>query len=176
VTNQFVSDAMDNAEAEVLLDGLTKGGRTPRMLNAPAHLTLDQNVDMDVIWPPPDPHYFDNESSMVLQLRYGECSILFTGDIQSAAERSLALDARLIHCDVLVAPHHGSSESTTASFIAAANPTYVISSNDSSLTQKQVAFEEMVRDRKLLRTDRRGAVAVELRQGRSPEIRPFLGK
>jgi competence protein ComEC len=176
VTGQFVSDASENVEAEVMLDDLTKLGKKAKTISAPMHVSLDKNVDLELIWPPADPHYFDNESSMVLKLNYEDHSVLFTGDIEVAAEKSLVLDANAIHCDVLIAPHHGSSESTSAAFVAAANPKVIVSSNDSTLTQKQIVFEQIARGRELRRTHDCGAVTVELEAGKLPRISTFRQK
>ena len=68
----------------------------------------------------------DNDSSTVLYLRYGQTSVLLTGDISSARERRLmreyALDhtifdmdgytVRLEETDILKVAHHGSSASS----------------------------------------------------------------
>jgi len=97
-----------------------------------------------------------------LRLRFAGRSILFTGDIQQAAERALSFDSNMSRADVLIAPHHGSSEETTPDFIKAINPQIVISSNDSTPTAKQRRFETMIDHRTLYRTDKCGAVVLTI--------------
>jgi competence protein ComEC len=98
----------------------------------------------------------------VLKLTMGGRSILFTGDIQEAAMRELLRRPEMLKCDVLVAPHHGSSELATAEFVAAANPTYILSSNDATLSQKQKKFETLVGGRAVYRTHCCGAITVSV--------------
>ena len=61
---------------------------------------------------------------------------------------------------MLIAPHHGSTEATTAAFIDAVNATYVLSSNDYTLSQKQRKLEPLCSSRALLRTHAHGAITV----------------
>jgi len=58
--------------------------------------------------------------------------ILFTGDIQDDAMGPLLKNPERLRADVLVAPHHGSSEPLTARFIEAIHPSTILSSNDRS--------------------------------------------
>lgn len=69
-----------------------------------------------------------NDTSLVLKVQYGEKSILFTGDIEKAAESDLvaAYKKEELRCDVLKAPHHGSKTSSSEGFLAAVEPEYVI--------------------------------------------------
>lgn len=70
-----------------------------------------------------------NDTCIVLRMDYGETSFLFTGDIESKAERMLAIlrhDA--VDVDVLKVAHHGSKTSSVAEFLEAVSPeTAVIS-------------------------------------------------
>src|SRR5205807_6665322 len=85
-----------------------------------------------------------------------------TGDIQAPAEQSLLADAAGLQSDVLVAPHHGSAEETTAKFLDAVNPQTILSSNDRTLSGKQREFEKLTGDRPLLRTHSAGAITIRL--------------
>ncbi len=61
---------------------------------------------------------------MVLRIKYGERTILLTGDIEKAAER--ALTGQDLKADVVKVPHHGSKTSSTDAFVQATNPTFAI--------------------------------------------------
>lgn len=63
-----------------------------------------------------------NEASLVFRLRYGEFSILFTGDIGQDTEQRLAENSAGLRCTVLKVPHHGSRTSSSEIFLAATSP------------------------------------------------------
>jgi len=67
-----------------------------------------------------------NNDSIVLRIQLGERSILLTGDIEQAAERSLLVSQQQLHADVVKVPHHGSKTSSTEGFVLATEPTFAI--------------------------------------------------
>lgn len=70
----------------------------------------------------------ENDCSAVYRAEVGEMSFLFTGDLSSGGERALMQSGADVNCDVLLASHHGSGESSCAEFILAAQPQCVICS------------------------------------------------
>ena len=63
----------------------------------------------------------------MLLINHSSGSVLLTGDIERAVERSLVKqDPEMINIDLLVAPHHGSNSSSTTEFIQATSPDYVV--------------------------------------------------
>ncbi|MEW6737281.1 MAG: DNA internalization-related competence protein ComEC/Rec2 [Acidobacteriota bacterium] len=91
------------------------------------HFNID-GVEVEVLWPvgAAMPRQLNNNYSLVLRLRYGQHSILLTGDIEQAAEKELIFLSSELRSDVLKAPHHGSKTSSSADFIAQVAPQYVI--------------------------------------------------
>ena len=79
-----------------------------------------------------------------------------------------------IVCDVMVAPHHGSSEDSTARFVEATGAKIILSSNDNTLTQKQVNFDKIVAERQLYRTNRCGAVTISIDRAGAMKTKTFL--
>ena len=78
-----------------------------------------------IIYPPEEKDYDgnDNDLSLVLSLRYGTQSFLFTGD--SEQERLTELMERTdlnLHHTVLKMPHHGIKEKNTIAFLEAVRP------------------------------------------------------
>ena len=139
------------------------------------HAQLGKDVTLDVLWPPfDDPALSSNNSGLVLKLTYARRTILFPADIQEPAEAPLLRHPEQLRCDVLIAPHHGSSERTTAAFVAAADPLYIVSSNDRTLTQKQRVFEHEIGRRPLLRTNQCGAVTITIARDGGLTITPFV--
>ena len=83
-------------------------------------------VDVSVLWPPAEGGGSDNDNSVVLRIKFGERTILLTGDIEKAAERALALSQQDLKADVVKVPHHGSKTSSTDSFVLATKPTFAV--------------------------------------------------
>lgn len=84
-------------------------------------------VDFRFLHPPPGTSENGNNASCVLRVTGRGGSILLTGDIERRVEQHLvtAMPAELAS-DILVAPHHGSRSSSSAAFVAASSPQYVL--------------------------------------------------
>lgn len=84
-------------------------------------------VRFDILHPPATGGYTGNDGSCVLRIAAGPHSLLLTGDIQRAGEQALLRrPGGLTPVTVLVAPHHGSLTSSSAAFVAATAPRYVV--------------------------------------------------
>jgi competence protein ComEC len=136
---------------------------------------LGDSTKIEVLWPPADCDFKPNDAALVLKVTCAGRSILFPADIQERAERELLKHPDILKSDVLIAPHHGSAEATTAQFIRAVNPKVILSSNDARLTMKQRLFDEEVSDRPLYRTSRYGAITVEIDKDGGLRITPYRG-
>src|ERR1051325_772590 len=87
------------------------------------------SVTIKVLWPyaSNDPGASSaNNDSVVLQLTFGDNSILFTGDIEKQAEVQILTSNTDLHADVVKVPHHGSRSSSTEAFVKATSPKYAI--------------------------------------------------
>lgn len=67
-----------------------------------------------------------NDQSIVLRLACGSVSVLFTGDAEAGAERSLIEAGLADHADVLKVGHHGSNASSSLPFLQAVHPEVAI--------------------------------------------------
>lgn len=67
----------------------------------------------------------DNDSSLAVLFRSGNCDILITGDRNGFGERLLLKEAQIPELDILVAGHHGSSNSTCEELLSATKPAVV---------------------------------------------------
>ncbi len=84
-------------------------------------------VTFAILSPPADAAGSDNNRSCVLKVSGAGGSALFPGDIEAPRERWLVThDKARLAADILLAPHHGSATSSTAPFIAAVHPDYVV--------------------------------------------------
>ena len=83
-------------------------------------------VEINVLWPPNGGDTSTNNDSVALRIQFGERSILLTGDIEQAAERSLLASQQQLRADVVKVPHHGSKTSSTEGFVLATKPQLAI--------------------------------------------------
>ncbi|MDI1292321.1 MAG: DNA internalization-related competence protein ComEC/Rec2 [Methylobacter sp.] len=69
----------------------------------------------------------ENDNSCVLKIESKHGTVLLTGDIEATAESWLVETyGEALKANVLVAPHHGSKTSSTAGFLRAVQPDYVL--------------------------------------------------
>ena len=108
-----------------------------------------------------------NNSSMVLRFRFGESSLMFTGDIESAGEHAMLAKRGDLRATILKVPHHGSATSSTADFVAAVRPDVAVISdgylNNFHFPAPAVVQRYAEAGAILMRTDLDGAVTVDAR-------------
>ncbi len=85
-------------------------------------------VDFRILHPPPSRRFSkSNDNSCVIHVSNGLWSLLLAGDIEREAEHSLLAQAGgQLKADILVAPHHGSATSSSAPFVQAVRPRWVV--------------------------------------------------
>lgn len=174
--HSFESALATSAPGQELLAELVRSERRPRRVAPGEIIPLGADTSLEVLWPPREglEGWEANDQSLVVRLTHADRSILFTGDIQDAAMSALLRDPDRLKADVLVAPHHGSSESQTAAFVAAVGASIVLSSNDRTLSGKQMRFELLIGDRTLYRTHRHGAITVRVSADGQLAVEPTL--
>lgn len=119
------------ASYEALLDALLEKNITAVQLCTGTQISCPPGVELEVLAPEPDADWDDlNNYSGVIRLAYGQTSFMFTGDAESASEK-LVVQAALqngqdISATVLKCGHHGSKTSSSAKFLRAVRPSYVV--------------------------------------------------
>ncbi|MFA5028382.1 MAG: ComEC/Rec2 family competence protein, partial [Candidatus Methylomirabilota bacterium] len=107
-----------------------------------------------------------NEASLVLRIELAERAILLTGDIGRDGEAALLAAGRSLRAQLLKVPHHGSRTSSSGAFLAAVDPDSAIVSvgyrNQFRHPHPEVVERIESRSVRLLRTDRDGAIEVEM--------------
>lgn len=101
-----------------------------------------------------------NDTSIVLQLSFGNSCALFTGDISSKVESLLDKDSP---CQVLKIAHHGSKYSTSEEFLNQVKPELAVISvgkNRFGHPTEEVLERLRYLDTKVLRTDQKGEIEV----------------
>ncbi len=105
-----------------------------------------------------------NDSSLVVDLRFGAHRFLLMGDLAETGEgRLLAIEGDL-YADVLKVGHHGSIDATTPELLSAVDPKVaIISVGENPYGVPHAATLERLGEAEIdvLRTDEDGAVAVE---------------
>lgn len=113
-----------------------------------------------------------NEDSMVLLLRYGDFSALFTGDLEGKGEQRFLeqYGDRCFGVTLLKVGHHGSANGTTEAFLSVLSPRIAVISCGKNNRYGHPATELLQRlnnsKAKVFRTDRDGAVTVQIEKGR----------
>lgn len=106
-----------------------------------------------------------NNASIVIRLRYGEFSMLFTGDNESEGEQRILemFPPASLQSTILKVGHHGSRTSTSAPFLAAVRPEAAIISCGRRNKFKHPHRPTLgrLRDIRTYRTDRDGAVVIK---------------
>jgi competence protein ComEC len=130
-------------------------------------------VEVRVHHPPPadwQRQKVRNDDSIVLELRYGQVSVLMTGDISREVEESLIPSLDLLPIVILKSPHHGSGTSSSQAFIDKLKPRIVLVScgrgNPFGHPQPYVIERYKAVGAEILRTDLDGQVEV-VTDGRS---------
>lgn len=101
-------------------------------------LLLAADVSLQVMHPPQQGiPGSDNANSIVLAIEYAGRRILLTGDLESPGLEAVVAEEPY-DCDVILAPHHGSSRSNPPGFAAWSTPEWVIVSGGHAADQPLV--------------------------------------
>ncbi|MCY6372482.1 ComEC/Rec2 family competence protein [Clostridium ganghwense] len=103
-----------------------------------------------------------NNYSIVIKLKFGNNSFIFTGDAEDVSEGEILRKQLDISADVLKVGHHGSHSSTTDAFLAKVNPKYAIVSvgkgNDYGHPHKPTMDKLKTKGITVYRTDESGTI------------------
>ena len=103
-----------------------------------------------------------NDDSLVIELRFGQVSMLLTGDVGREVEQALLPTLDLLPIVVLKSPHHGSGTSSSDEFIRAIKPRVVVIScgraNPYGHPLRYVLDRYQAADSQIVRTDRDGQI------------------
>ncbi len=132
-----------------------------------------QEVTFRLLHPPEEPVAgSDNAASLVLLIEYQGVRILLPGDLEPPGT-SLLLAQAPLDCDLLLAPHHGSTRSDPPGFIDWSQPEWVVISGGDAEDAAPVTKTYQSGGAQVLHTETSGAVTVVVRDG-AIEVRPWL--
>jgi competence protein ComEC len=117
-----------------------------------------------------DSAFSDNEGSLVMQMFHKESPVaVFSGDLGSDGEIELVREMSN-GSPILMAGHHGSSNSTSAAWLRDSHPKYVVISCGAGNIYGHPAAETLDRigqsKAEILRTDRLGDIYFQVQNGR----------
>ena len=111
---------------ENLLLTIQNKGMTINTAKSGVSINVDNSVQTNFI-APVSTYYSDiNQYSAVLKVTYNSTSFLFTGDAGQTSENEMLNSGTNLKADVLKVGHHGSSTSTTQSFLNSVSPKYAV--------------------------------------------------
>jgi competence protein ComEC len=135
------------------------------------------------VWHPPPPDWerqrVRNDDSVVIEVRFGDVSVVLPGDISAEVERALAVEIPRARHRVLKAAHHGSATSTSDAWLEALRPEVVVFScgreNRYGHPAPAVLRRLLDRGATVFRTDEDGQVVVET-DGKALKVHTFTGR
>jgi competence protein ComEC len=120
-----------------------------------------------------------NDDSLVFDLRWGDVSVLLTGDIGRSVERARLSNIAPAPMRIVKIPHHGSLTSSSIEFVRALAPTIAVVSAGRGNHFGHPVLEVLQRyeevGAQIFRTDRDGAVTVST-DGKSLRVESFTGR
>lgn len=138
------------------------------------------SVAAEVLWPPPstDPNAPSrNNDSVLLRVRYGEKTLLLTGDIEKEGESAVSKEGLDLRSDLVKVAHHGSKTSSTQAFIAATRPSLaIISVGRTSMfghPNKEVVERWRMSGAEVMTTGQHGTISVAT-DGRAMNVATFV--
>ena len=103
-----------------------------------------------------------NDYSIVIKLVYGDNSFIFTGDAESESEKEIIAKGYNLKADVLKVGHHGSTTSTSKTFLDKVNPEYAVIcvGKDNSYKHPTQTTMNKLKNKNILvyRTDEQGTI------------------
>lgn len=122
-----------------------------------------------------------NDRSCVLRIVAAGASVLLPGDIEKRSERTLVgAHGAGLRADVLLAPHQGSRTSSSAPFVEAVSPRAVVFPvgyrNRFGHPHPEVVARYRAIGAALYRTDRDGAVSIEIGPSGEVAIEPYRSR
>ena len=115
----------------------------------------------------------------MLLVRYGEKSLLLTGDIENQGEAAVLREGIDLRSDIVKVAHHGSKTSSIEAFVAATHPSVaVISVGRTSMfghPNKDVVERWRASGAEVMTTGQRGTISVTT-DGRELEVRTFVSQ
>jgi competence protein ComEC len=157
-----------------------KDARVPEQKISYGDMLRFGDVEARVLWPPPatsENAPSRNNDSVMLLVRYGDKSLLLTGDIEKQGESAVLNQGINLRDDVVKVAHHGSKTSSTAAFVTATDPSLaIISVGRNSVfghPNKEVVERWRASGAEVMTTGQKGTISV-VTDGRVLNVSTFV--
>lgn len=138
-------------------------------------ITIDKNTYFKILWPKSSGSSYIkenaiNNNSIVAKLCYKDFSVLFTGDIEEAAEKEILdrYNEETLKSNILKVAHHGSKSSSIEEFINTVQPQIAligVGENNKFGHPNNNVLERLNNiNCKVYRTDENGEITIEVRK------------
>ena len=161
----FYSPKIDNntTSFENMAEALSRKNLKIKVLKSnTSTINLGENTLVEVFSPNLD--YYDNLNnySPIIKISYGHNSFLFTGDAEEEIEQEIITNNFNLKSDVLKVAHHGSSTSTTKSFLDSVKPKIAVISvgKNNSYGHPTKDTLNKLKESKVYRTDIDGNIVI----------------
>lgn len=161
----FYSPKIDNntTSFENMAEALSRKNLKIKVLKSnTSTINLGENTLVEVFSPNLD--YYDNLNnySPIIKISYGHNSFLFTGDAEEEIEQEIITNNFNLKSDVLKVAHHGSSTSTTKSFLDSVKPKIAVISvgKNNSYGHPTKDTLNKLKESKVYRTDINGNIVI----------------
>lgn len=148
-------------------------------------ITIEKGININVIWPDYESMIQNNSinnNSLVFKLAYYNFSMLFTGDIEEIAEKSIlkkyTTNKEILKADIIKVAHHGSKTSSSKDFINIVSPKYAVigvgQNNKFGHPSEGVIKELKNKKVQIYRTDKMGEIQIRVNRNKKIKIKKFI--
>ena len=128
-------------------------------------IEMDNGVRLEILHPDSElDGDEDNDNSIAMRLVFEDFTFLLTGDVEAGAERKMLAAGRPLQAVIYKAGHHGANTSSSALFLEAVRPQYVIISageqNNFGHPHQEMLDRAAVIGASVMRTDQQGTLEV----------------
>ena len=142
------------------------------VVSAGERLNIEKNLYFDILWPDMENKINENvlnNNSLICKLVYKGFSMLFTGDIEEIAEKTILKKykgSKLLKSTILKVAHHGSKTSSSKEFIRAVQPQIAligVGNNNKFGHPSDITIESLKSiNCKIYRTDKDGEISINV--------------
>lgn len=165
VKNLYMPDSLPDSKLRAELEAAAeKNGTDIHYMERNTKITFNDGLTIDVTVLDSITNLSDNENdtSLLINVSYGEFNCLFTGDMSSFAERNLIAKGKIPEAEVLKISHHGSKTATSEEFFDKVMPVYSVVSvgEDNTYNLPNDDIMKRIADSCVFRTDLNGNVRI----------------
>lgn len=181
VRNLFMPDSLPENEWRKKLEAAAdENGTKIWYISEDTKILYDSGLEIDIIMPKGAAELSDdeNDTSVMMNVRYGEFNCLFTGDMTKLGEICALQEGKVPQAEVLKVAHHGSGYSSSEEMIETVNPYISVISvgedNQYGLPREETL--ERLSNSRIYRTDKNGNIEITADEKGIKNIEVYKGE